>query len=314
MPFTRSPFLHLLVLLVLCLTLASRINAQDLPIIDCHVHLWDLARPEGLGWIAKDNKALNRNFLPEFHEPIAAANGVKGIVVVQAGQSLPDNQWNLDVTAHNKALYRGVVGNLSEVIGSDKFAPLFAELCKDERYVGYRLSGRYEETLTDAFFRDLQMTADKGRTVDFLVGKYSLKDVALIAKRVPDLKIIIDHFGNLTLDGKPLDPDWIADYRAVAKLPNVYCKVSALYGRVKEQPAPKEIGFYKPILDLTYGIFGENRLIFGSDWPVTRQTGDYASVLKLTRAYFDPKGPEVLAKLFHTNAVGFYGVPETESP
>jgi L-fuconolactonase len=67
--------------------------------------------------------------------------------------------------------------------------------------------------------------------------------------------------------------------------------------------------FYRPILDLAYECYGEDRLVFGSDWPVTERTGDYASVLALTRAYFDAKGSGVTAKLFHDNAVKFYAIP-----
>ncbi len=163
--------------------------------------------------------------------------------------------------------------------------------------------------MTDAFFRDLQLTAEKGRALDVLADAYSLADVSEIARRVPKLKIILNHCGNLKLDGQPLDPEWVNKMRAVAKLPNVYCKVSALFGRVKEQPAPREIAFYKPILDLVFECFGEDRIIFGSDWPVSEKSGDYASVLTLTRAYFDAKGRAVSDKLFHSNAVRFYGIP-----
>lgn len=282
------------------------------PIIDCHVHLWDIGRPDGLGWIKKDDKVLNRNFLPKDHAPIAAANRVGGIIVVQAGQSLPDNQWNLDITAHDKTLYRGVIGNLSKVIGTPEFAPLFAKLCEDTRYVGYRLSGRYQEKLTDAFYRDLQLTADKGRAVEFLVGDYRFDEVAAIAGRVPDLRIILDHFGNVKLDGAPLDPEWVKNMRAVAQFRNVFCKVSALYGRAKEQPAPQDIGFYTPVLDFAFECFGEDRLVYGSDWPVTETTGDYASVLKLTKAFLDRKGRDISDKVFHRNAAAFYRVADLE--
>ncbi|MCA9269467.1 MAG: amidohydrolase family protein [Planctomycetales bacterium] len=307
-----------LLLVGLCLVSATSALAiepvddadQPIPIVDCHVHLYSLDRPEGITWIAKDNKTLFRSFLPEDHQPIAKANGVQGVVVVQAGQSLPDNQWNLDVTAHNKRLYRGVVGNLSQVIGTDGFKPLFDKLCEDPRYVGYRLSGRYQTTLTDAFFRDLKLTAARGKTVDVLAGDYSLADVATIAERVPDLRIIIDHFGNLRLDGRPLDPAWVKQFQAVAQRPNVTCKVSALYGRVAEQPAPRDIDFYRPVLDLALESFGEDRLIFGSDWPVTRTSGDYASVVALTKAYFDGKGRGLSEKLFYKNALRFYALGE----
>jgi L-fuconolactonase len=289
-----------------------RADESPLPIVDCHVHLWDLGRPEGVSWIKPDNKTLYRNFLPQDHEPIAAANNVKGVVIVQAGQSLPDNQWNLDVTAHNKSLYRGVVGNLSQLIGTPEFQPAFEKLCADKRYLGYRLSGRNQAKLTDAFYRDLQLTADKGKTVDFLCGEYRLDDVAEIAERIPKLRIIVDHFGNLQLNDKPLDPEWVKTFRAVALQKNVFCKVSALYGRVKEQPAPRELKFYEPILDLAWECFGEDRLIFGSDWPVSETTGDYASILKLTKTYFDRKGRGVSEKLFSKNALTFYGISNSD--
>ncbi|BCX46303.1 amidohydrolase [Haloferula helveola] len=278
-------------------------------VIDTHVHLWDLSRPEGIYWIKEDDKVLRRSYTPADFEKLAKENGVGGVVVVQAGQSLPDNQWNLDVTAKNRSLFRGVVGNLSEVIGSDEFRPLFDKLCEDPRYVGYRLSGRLREDLDEAFYRDLKLTAERGRTVDFLVGKYDLEDVKEIATAVPELKIIIDHFGNVVLDGEPLDPAWVAEFRKVAKCPNVRCKVSALYGRFQSPPAPKVLSAYREILDLAWDCFGEDRLIYGSDWPVTRRTGDYASVLDLTRSYFRDKGDGVLAKVMGSNAAGFYGVP-----
>jgi L-fuconolactonase len=287
-------------------------ETASVPIVDCHVHLWDISRPEGLAWIKKDDKVLNRNFLPKDHEPIAEANSVRGVVVIQAGQSLPDNQWNLDITAHNKSLYRGVIGNLSKVIGTPEFKPLFEKLCEDTRYVGYRLSGRYQEKLTDAFYRDLQLTAEKGRGVEFLVGEYRFEEIAEIARRMPNLRIILDHFGGVKLDGSPLDPKWVASLRAVAQQKNVHCKVSALYGRVEKQPAPQDIAFYSPVLDLVFDCFGEDRLIYGSDWPVTETTGDYSSVINLTKAYFDHKGRDVSEKLFHKNAAAFYRISDLD--
>ena len=96
---------------------------------------------------------LYRDYLPKDFDEVAKASGVTGVVLVQAGQNLPDNQWNLDITAHNPKLYRGVVGNLSPVIGTDAFKPLFTSLCKDPRYLGYRLSGRYQDGLRNSRHR-----------------------------------------------------------------------------------------------------------------------------------------------------------------
>lgn len=305
---------YIAALVAVWLVLAHTATAEPpaIPITDCHVHLWDIARPAGLGWIKKDNKVLNRSFLPADHEPIAAAHGVSGTVVVQAGQSLPDNQWNLDITAHNPRLYRGIVGNLSEIIGTPAFKPLFEKLCENPRYVGYRLSGRYQENLTVAFLDDLRLTAQKGRAVDILTGGYTLADIADIARRVPDLRIIVNHLGGVKLDGSTLSPAWVEQFRALARQPGVYCKVSALFGRWEKQPAPQDLAAYREVLDLAFECFSEDRLVFGSDWPVTEQTADYAAVLRLTRAYFDTKGRATSEKLFHLNAARFYRLLEAK--
>ncbi|MDG2224375.1 MAG: amidohydrolase family protein [Rubripirellula sp.] len=304
----HQPVVSLALLTLFTIPLAA--EEEAMPIVDTHVHLWVLERPEGIYWISKDDPILYRTMLPTQHQPIALANGVGGVVVVQAGQSLPDNEWNLKITSHNPRLYRGVVGNLSKVIGTKAFKPLFLKLCRDSRYVGYRLSGKYQDTLSDEFFEDLELTAKRGKTVDFLVGGYSLEQISQIAKRVPNLKIILDHFGGARLSDQPLDQDWATKLRAVAKASNVYCKVSALYGRFEQQPAPSDIRVYEPMLDLVFDCFGEDRLVFGSDWPVTKTTGDYASVIALTRAYFDQKGAIVSEKVFTSNACRFYGIDQ----
>ena len=94
---------HLLYLIPVLVVIASTTHAADLddvPVIDCHVHLWDTNRPE-MTWPREEHVKLYKPFLPTTHTPICRANGVKGVVVVLSGQALVDNQWNLNVTAHN---------------------------------------------------------------------------------------------------------------------------------------------------------------------------------------------------------------------
>jgi L-fuconolactonase len=166
--------------------------------------------------------------------------------------------------------------------------------------------------MTDAFLRDLALTAKLDNSIDFLIGFCSLKDIHIIAERLPHLRIILDHFGNVRLDDKPLAQEWVADFRAAAKHPNVYCKVSTLYGRFVQQPAPRSLDAYRETLDLSYESFGENRLGFGSDWPVSESTADYANLSTLTKSYFSSKDASVAAKVFHRNTVKFYALPEKE--
>jgi arylsulfatase A-like enzyme/predicted TIM-barrel fold metal-dependent hydrolase len=278
-------------------------------IVDTHVHLWDIARPEGLGWIAPTNAVLRRSFLPQDHRPLAVAHGVARSVVVQAGQSLSDNLWNLEITASHHTHYPGVVGNLSKAIGTEAFAPLFDSLCKDSRYVGYRLSGRHSKTLNDAFFRDLERTAAAGRTLDLLIGEYTLEDALTIAQRVPKLKIMVNHFAGVKLNHAPLDADWVRQFKALGKLPNAYCKVSGFYGRATVEPVPKTAAFYAPIFDLAFEAFSEDRLVFGSDWPVSEMTANYATGLALVQELLAGKSPRTREQVLSGNAVRFYGLP-----
>ena len=307
----NARIIHCLFLLVNVLLSGHLLRGQEsLPIIDCHVHLYDISRPE-ITWPPKGHPVLYRSFLPKNHMPICEKNGVVGVVVVLAGQAIEDNQWNLDVTAPHKKLYRGVVGNLSTVIGTDEFEELFRRLCQNERYVGYRLSGK-QTPLNAEFFQNLRLTAQENRTVDILLGQYTLKEVDTIATKVPNLKIIIDHLGGVRLGEDALDPQWKEDMVKVAKHPNVFCKLSALYGRFKEQPAPLQLSAYSYAIDVAYEAFGEDRLIYGSDWPVTEQTADYQSALALTQEYLATKSKAARRKIFHDNAILFYGIPDLE--
>ena len=90
----------------------------------------------------------------------------------------------------------------------------------------------------------------------------------------------------------------------------MYCKISALYGRSAKQPAPQAIEFYEPGIDVVFDCFGEDRVVFGSDWPVGRTTGDYASLVQITSEYVDRLGAGVSEKLFVKNAAKFYGIEQ----
>ena len=305
---TRLFFLLIPVLLILAATARAE-DLKTIPVIDCHVHLWDTSRSE-LTWPREEHVRLYKPFLAETHAPICRANALTGVVVILSGQAPADNQGNLDVTAHDTQLYHVVVGNMSKAIGTDHFRPLFTRLCQDQRYVGYRLAGQYQQRLTDALIRDLRLTAQTGRTVNFPIGGYSLSNVDEIAGRIPELRIVNDHTGGVQLDGGPHARDCLRDFRTIAKRPNVNCRLSALYGRFQEPPAPTNITAYRRTIDLALKCFGEDRLIYGSDWPVTTLTGNDKSVISLTKAYFADREMKNARKVFHDNAVNVYGIPD----
>ena len=101
-------------------------------------------------------------------------------------------------------------------------------------------------------------------------------------------------------DGGEANPEWVKAVEKMAENKNVWCKISGLYQRSQQQPAPKEIGFYRPVLDVLWKNLGAERLVFGSNWPCTKATGDYESFVRVMKAYFAEKGQEASERDDHS--------------
>jgi len=279
-----------------------------IPVIDTHIHLYDTTRKGGVPWPKSSDQVLYRPVLPEYYDQVTQANGVTATVIVEASDRVEDNQWVLDITAHNPKHYVGVVGNLP--VGTPQFAKHLERFAKDKRYVGIRLRS-FPEGVTgfnEAVWRDLKLLSDKGLTLDVLMANYDLDDVMLIAKRLPKLKILINHLTGLIINGGAAEAAWVKKVKAAAKYPNVSCKVSGIFQRSNRSPAPKKVGYYAPIFEVVYEAFGEDRIIYGSNWPVTDRGGEYGEQLAIIYEYFSAKGKGVAEKLFWKNAAKFYGV------
>lgn len=286
-------------------------SVQQLPapyIIDTHIHLYDTEREAGVDWPPPSDKVLYRPVLPEHFDAICAQNGVASTVIVEASSRPEDNQWMLDLVKHNPRRYRALVGSLP--IGTDEFRPLLKRYVQNERFVGIRLRARAERDnfFTDAVWRDLRLLAKHDCVLDILLANFSLKDVDRIAEEVPNLKIMVNHVTGLEITGEPLDPAWIAEVREVAENENVYCKVSGIFQRSGKMPAPKESSYYTPVFEVVFNAFGEDRVVYGSNWPVTDRGGTYAEQLSIIQSYFELKGERVVKKLMADNARTFYGL------
>ncbi|MBR90877.1 MAG: hypothetical protein CMO66_06370 [Verrucomicrobiales bacterium] len=277
-------------------------------IIDTHIHLYDTSRDGGVPWPPEDDDVLYRPTLPRHFDEVCRKNGVSATVIVEASGLVKDNQWVLDLVAHNPRRYIGLVGNLP--IGTPEFAGHLERLAADKRYVGIRMRERPggDAFFTDAVWRDLRLLAEKGLVLDVLLANFSLEDIVLVAGKVPELKIMINHVTGLIITGVPAEAAWATKVREAARFPNVHCKVSGIFQRSGKMPAPKELSYYAPIFEVVWEAFGEDRIIYGSNWPVTDRGGEYHEQLSIIREFFAPKGNEVLEKLFWKNAVKFYGV------
>jgi L-fuconolactonase len=262
--------------------------------IDTHIHLYDTTRPKGVPWPPKDDTVLYKPFLRKDFNRAAKPAGVTGVVIVEASNRPEDNQWVLDHVKDDK-FYIALVGNL-DMTAAD-FSAQLDELRKDKRVVGLRLRPAPKwDSNNRNLIASAKAMAERNLTLDVLIGTVSVADCDYIARQVPELTIVANHALGYKVDGGPPRAKWAAQATSLAKNPNVYCKISGLYQRCIKQPASRDINHYKTVLDFLYKQFGPKRLIYGSNWPCTVRSGDYASFVTLVDSYFAPKTSEVLSR------------------
>ena len=292
-------------------------STDPLKIIDTHIHLYDTNRSQGVDWPSVEDKVLYRPVLTEHFDEVAEREGIASTVIVEASSRVEDNQWMLDLVKDNPDRYLALVGNLP--IGTDEFAGLIDRFSKDSRFVGLRMRDRPggDAFFTDAVWRDLAVLEEKGLTLDVLINNFSIDEVTEVAKRLPDLKIMINHLGGLNITHDPFDEKWKEAMERAAVYENVYCKVSGIFQRAGVKPTPKEKSFYSPVFDVVLDAFGEDRIVYGSNWPVTDRGGSYSEQFSIIRSYFNPpvmrlkdstRGELIAKKLFRENAIRFYGL------
>ncbi len=285
------------------------------PIVDCHTHFYDPSRPEGVPWPGKDDKLLYRTTLPDRFLENAAPLGVTKTVVVEASPRVEDNAWLLDLAAKNPSIV-GVVGNLAP--GKPQFAGHLTRFAANKLYRGIRIGHDAVRAGLDQpeFLADIRRLAEMGLELDVNGGPETPADVARLAAKVPDLTIVINHLGNLDIDGE-LPPDkWQDRMRSAAKQTRVFCKVSALveHARPKsgDKKVPDDVEFYEPVLKAIWEIFGDDRLIYGSNWPVSDVAAPYHTVFSIVNAFAKSRGSVAVERFFWKNAQAAYRWPASK--
>lgn len=261
-------------------------------IVDTHIHLYDPHRPGGAPWPDPEDKVIYLTTLPDRCMQQARPVGVDGVIVVECSNWVEDNQWVLDL-ADEEPFILGLVGNLD--VHDEHFSQHLDRFSKHPVFRGIR-ARLWEPDDLDG----LAKLADLDLSLDLGLNEQTLQ----IAAEIPDLRIIINHSAGITMDGGDPDLQAVDLMRRAADYPNVFCKLSGMMDlRCTIRPAPTHVAHYAPYLDLLWDAFGEDRMIFGSDWPVSDRSGrSYAEILQLAQAYVATKPPSAVEKVFSENA------------
>ncbi len=285
------------------LPLPADSNASPIPIIDTHIHLFDPTRPQGVPWPAKDDPIRYKPALPSRYIQLTRKLGVVGAIEIEASPWLEDNQWVLDLAAHNPVIV-GTVGDLEP--GKAEFRRDFERFTRNRLFRGIRYGNLWGRDLgarlaDSAFLADLKVLADAGLELDTANPDPALiETVVRLTDKVPALRVVIDHLPSL-----PHLERYEATLKTLAQRPQVYVKASAVLRRANGK-VPLELNVYRPTLDYLWHLFGEDRLLYGSDWPNSDPLGSYEQVLSVVRSYVLPKGRSVAEKYFWKNSVAAY--------
>jgi len=278
--------------------------------IDTHIHLYDPTREDGIPWPPKDDEVLYKPHLPAEFKKVSKPAGLTGVIIVEASDRPVDNRWVLDLVKGDD-YFVGLVGNIDPY--ADDFAAQLEDLKKDSRLVGIRARNGGDKKKIDyadpKFLASMRELAKSGLSVDILVngaGVEAVEQVDQLAQAIPELRIVVNHVFGYNFDGKVADPNWVAAVEKMAKNKNVWRKISGLYQRSLKQPAPHTLDHYRSVLDVLWENLGAERLIFGSNWPCTKNSGDYPSFVKLVNEYFSAKGQEACERYFWKNAAQAY--------
>ena len=279
--------------------------------IDAHQHFWRYS-PAEYPWIGAGMERLARDHLPADLAPLAKAAGIGGTVAVQARQSPAETRWLLDL-AEGDPFIAGVVGWVdlrSPAVGDE-----LAAFAGRRKLVGVRHVVQDEPDprflLGEAFGRGLEQLHQHGLAYDLLLHPPQLPAATELAGRMPGQPFVLDHLAKPRVKAGELEP-WRRDIEALARRPNVSCKVSGLVTEAAWRRWRR--ADFAPYLDVVLAAFGPERLLFGSDWPVCLLAADYPDVVGIAEDFFSRLAAAEREAIFGGNAIRFYGLGTTPGP
>jgi L-fuconolactonase len=285
-------------------------SVDNVPIIDAHIHLFDGRRTQGAGYMGSaPYRALSQTSLPGMYAPLARSSGVVGAIVVESSARVEDNDWYLEVSQADPFMV-GVSGRLDPY--NPQFGEHLARFRKNPLYRAIRASRFYTNTegnvTLDAIAVDnLKRLAQADLAQDTANPSMPLMTAnVMLADAIPNLRIIMDH-----LPSFDPTPDGRAAYEAVVKemaaRPNIFVKLTEVYHpRIDNKQVVDE---YMPLhdrLEYLYGMFGEDRVMFGTDYPNSYGVATISEQVGLMKKFFSTKTLSQAEKYFWRNSARIY--------
>ena len=279
----------------------------DFPIIDTHVHLWDPRRFRipWLDGVPQINQTYALKEYAEHTQGVTIEAMVYLEVDVAPSYRLLEAQW-VNALADEEPRLRAIVPSAPLEDGDCARSYLEALKALGPRVKGVRRLLQAEPddfALQPNFVRGVQALADYDFSFDICIVHRQLPAVIELVRRCPEVRFILDHLGKPDIKAGLRDP-WQSHIRELAALPNVVCKISGIV--TEADHARWTVDDLRPYFEVVYDAFGEDRVMFGGDWPVVLLAASYRRWVETVDALTQGLGEPARRKLWTENAKRVY--------
>ena len=296
---------------------------DQIPIVDTHQHLWDLDLL-ALPWLEEAPQLAKHHRIDDYQRE-AEGHGVAKAVYMEVDVDPLDRPRERDLIGElcRRPDVPTVAGVFGATPGGEGFAATAQALAENPYAKGARLvlqSGHRPRgfCLQEQFVADVRTLGANGLLFDVCIRPSELSDAAELARRCAEMTLILDHCGNADpyivagTGGNPDDPtyghgreQWLDDMQVLGSLPNVVCKISGVVARAAPGWSAADLA---PAVNHCIDCFGEDRIVFGSDWPVCTFAASLGEWITALREIVSGRSERLQHKLLHENAERIYGL------
>ncbi|MCX5494501.1 amidohydrolase family protein [Kaistia dalseonensis] len=282
------------------------------PVIDAHHHFWDPASGGDYGWLSGPFAPINRTFEPDDLRPALLQNGIDGTVLVQTWNDLGETR-DFIRTAAATDFVAGVVGwiDLTDPDVGETIAALQATP-EGKWLVGVRHLIQTENDpnwlLRGDVKRGLRAGGAAGLAYDLVPNLPQLPSCVQIVAALPEQRFVLDHIAKPEIRNGGFD-EWAALMRGFrAERGHVWCKLSGMVTEANwESWTPADL---KPYVLEVLDIFGVERCMFGTDWPVCLVAASYTRVVDALRECLVDLSSDEQDQIFSRSAIEAYRLPD----
>lgn len=273
--------------------------------IDAHQHYWSIARGD-YGWIQPDNRLMYRDYGPDDLRPHLTKHAIAQTILVQAAPTVEETMYVLELS-QDEPTVAAVVGWVD--LTTPHYKQHIEAYRAYDKFAGMRvmIQDMPDETviLSEPYVEAFQYLEDINLPVDLLVTHAQLSSLTELMKKVPKLRGVIDHMAKPNIAEQSFDA-WFNHMKQLASYESLYCKTS---GMITEAAEHWQVEHFKRYLDAVLELFGIDRLMYGSDWPVCLMAGTYDDTIHVVMENLGKHlNADEQRKLFGLNASEFYQI------